>query len=104
MKQCDGYPNQECQGEAENHIFGYDLCGACAKNYVSECEDELRKELAKVRHAALAAYHILSSDVDGYDADSDPPPNELLNTHALLFEALELHKDQSEDNSADLPF
>lgn len=104
MKQCDGYPNQECQNEAENHIFGYDLCGTCAKNYINEGEDELRGKLGALRSAALAAYHILSEDLDGYDADSGPPPNNLLTTHAALFEALELHQEQSEDNSDDLPF
>ncbi len=104
MKQCDGYPNQECQAEAENHIFGYDLCGGCAKNFVSEGEEELRKELTKVRQAALAAYHVLSSDLDSYDADSGPPPDELLNTHMLLFEALELAPAPDTDQGDDLPF
>lgn len=69
----------------------------------AQLESELIRQ-AKLRHAALFAYRVLAADIDSYDADSGPPPNDLLTAHNLLFEALELYQAPSEDNGDELPF
>lgn len=85
--QCEGYPNQECQNEAEHSIFDFVLCGDCARNYVSEGESELRARLANLTIAAEAAYQILADTIE-YEEYESPDP-EISRAFNLLFEALD---------------
>lgn len=59
---CDGYPNQECQGEARHHILGYDLCDDCARKYVFEDSDALRARVKKLEKVIARSIEIAEGD------------------------------------------
>lgn len=64
MIRCDGFPEPGCGKEAEQRIFGYDLCSDCARTFVSGDTDELRVKVAQLEVRLSALKEILTDPVN----------------------------------------
>ncbi len=91
-------------------LYRQDMTAALIGVVTHQTDHQRAKEayasINKLAAAAEAAYAVIDDLVSSYnDPDDGPPPEELLNAHALLFEALgKAPAPEATDQGDDLPF